>query len=208
MALTPKRIRNNDTGEIREWNGAEWVTVSSVPKLDPTTFQDTQRSIQDLNEVPSMVTPFNTGLFGKATNWVNQSKHNLEARLSEIADRGALARIAQMKTNSGTNLLGANMSDRDLNTVRNALGNFTTDQDDKALKGTLSRAKDVLMTVPGSTEKNPIDLSGGQSRTLIPQRAWYRDPYGNIRRNDNYDKGNPKLKDMRKSVYDKYGLEK
>lgn len=38
---------------------------------------------------------------------------------------------------------------------------------------------------------NPIDLSKGQSRSTIPFGAFYRDPQGNIRRNDNEDRGNP-----------------
>jgi hypothetical protein len=37
----------------------------------------------------------------------------------------------------------------------------------------------------------PFDLSGGQSRANIPRGAYYRDKQGNIRRNDNFDEGNP-----------------
>lgn len=39
--------------------------------------------------------------------------------------------------------------------------------------------------------KKPFDLSGGQSRAAIPLGSYYRDPEGNIRRNDNGDRGNP-----------------
>jgi hypothetical protein len=41
------------------------------------------------------------------------------------------------------------------------------------------------------TRQDPFDLSGGQSRASIPRGAFYRDPSGNIRRNDNGDRGNP-----------------
>ncbi len=44
------------------------------------------------------------------------------------------------------------------------------------------------------TLDDPVDLSGGQSRTTIQQGAYYRDPQGNIRRNDNADRGNPIFK--------------
>lgn len=43
-------------------------------------------------------------------------------------------------------------------------------------------------------EDNPFDLSQGQSRATIPRNAYYRDPMGNIRRNENGDKGNPIVK--------------
>ncbi len=43
----------------------------------------------------------------------------------------------------------------------------------------------------GGTIDNPIDLSQGQSRAGVPQGAYYLDPQGNIRRNDNGDAGNP-----------------
>jgi hypothetical protein len=39
--------------------------------------------------------------------------------------------------------------------------------------------------------KRPFDLSGGQSRAGIPRGSYYRDREGNIRRNDNADRGNP-----------------
>ncbi len=42
----------------------------------------------------------------------------------------------------------------------------------------------------GSPEK-PYDLSGGQSRAKLPKGAYYLDPRGNLRRNENADRGNP-----------------
>lgn len=41
------------------------------------------------------------------------------------------------------------------------------------------------------TLDDPFDMSAGQSRSAIPRGAIYRDPQGNIRRNDNGDAGNP-----------------
>jgi hypothetical protein len=51
---------------------------------------------------------------------------------------------------------------------------------------------DMRPFTQGSLDK-PFDLSGGQSRTTIPYGAYYKDPFGNIRRNDNGDSGNPKF---------------
>ena len=40
---------------------------------------------------------------------------------------------------------------------------------------------------------NPFDLTRGQSRSTIPLGSYYKDPFGNVRRNDNGDAGNPKI---------------
>jgi len=45
---------------------------------------------------------------------------------------------------------------------------------------------------------SPFDLSGGESRAALPKGAIYRDPQGNLRRNDNGDAGNPILPPPRK----------
>ena len=49
----------------------------------------------------------------------------------------------------------------------------------------------VTNRYPGLTPENPLDLSAGQSRAQIPTGAYYRDPQGNIRQNQNGDAGNP-----------------
>ena len=41
------------------------------------------------------------------------------------------------------------------------------------------------------TKGNPYDLSGGQSRSSIPRGSYYTDTTGNVRRNQNADRGNP-----------------
>lgn len=44
------------------------------------------------------------------------------------------------------------------------------------------------------TMEDPFDLSKGQSRKSIPVGALYRDQQGNVRKNDNLDRGNPIVK--------------
>lgn len=53
---------------------------------------------------------------------------------------------------------------------------------------------DIPKNAPGGSIETAIDLSKGQSRTTIPAFAYYRDPQGNIRRNENDDRGNPIVK--------------
>lgn len=43
------------------------------------------------------------------------------------------------------------------------------------------------------TRSNPVDLSRGQTRNALAPGAYYTDPFGNLRRNDNGDRGNPKI---------------
>jgi hypothetical protein len=50
---------------------------------------------------------------------------------------------------------------------------------------------DVFPGAKGSSPDKPFDLSRGQSRRTIPRMAYYRDPEGNIRLNENSDDGNP-----------------
>lgn len=57
--------------------------------------------------------------------------------------------------------------------------------------GPLSLQAGVYPQELGGTLENPLDLSGGQSRDDAPKGAYYRDAQGNIRRNDNGDRGNP-----------------
>lgn len=51
---------------------------------------------------------------------------------------------------------------------------------------------DMRQYTQGS-RRNPFDLSKGESRANLPLGAYYKDPYGNLRRNDNGDTGNPKI---------------
>lgn len=52
-------------------------------------------------------------------------------------------------------------------------------------------ADDAARAAVGRSVDQPIDLSKGGSRKNIPKGAYYRDPFGFIRRNDNGDAGNP-----------------
>lgn len=61
--------------------------------------------------------------------------------------------------------------------------------------GTLIGAAEAFRKQPIMGVDTPYDLSKGQSRQTIPLGALYRDPQGNLRRNDNYDEGNPIIGD-------------
>lgn len=63
--------------------------------------------------------------------------------------------------------------------------------------------------VSGGLPKEPdiYDLSKGESRKTIPLGAYYKDAKGNIRRNENYDAGNPILSAADAALI-KYGIKK
>lgn len=64
-----------------------------------------------------------------------------------------------------------------------------------AKNGTLNGAEQAFRgTIGLGSMESPYDLSQGQSRAPIPRAAYYRDPQGNLRRNDNADRGNPIIK--------------
>lgn len=61
--------------------------------------------------------------------------------------------------------------------------------------GTLRGAEQAYRaTVGQGALENPLDFSRGQSRATAPRGAYYRDPQGNVRRNDNGDLGNPVIR--------------
>ena len=59
--------------------------------------------------------------------------------------------------------------------------------------GPLAPKVGLYPTEPGYSAGNPIDLSMGESRTTIPKGAFYIDQYKNLRKNENFDAGNPKV---------------
>jgi hypothetical protein len=67
----------------------------------------------------------------------------------------------------------------------------TAFQSTRVRSGPLSGQVLPYIGEPGSATDVPLDLSGGGSREMLPIGAYYRDPQGNIRRNDNGDRGNP-----------------
>ncbi|MCA6264150.1 hypothetical protein, partial [Phenylobacterium sp.] len=89
--------------------------------------------------------------------------------------------------------LGVNPTDRDAAIYAKAVQNL----EDVGVPASqylneLNTASNVLTRrYPGLTPDQPLILSEGRSRADLPRGAFYRDPQGNIRRNDNEDRGNP-----------------
>lgn len=67
-----------------------------------------------------------------------------------------------------------------------------------AIPSSPAPAKPAPAPKGAGSQASPFDLSGGQSREMIPRGTYYRDPQGNIRRNNSGDAGNPIIPPPRK----------
>lgn len=168
--------------------------VDTVPKVDPNFFRDAQFSLEDIDKIKNEISPLNTGTIGWMTRNVGGTPgYDLNTLIKSIQGRGVVRRSIEARnaTSTGASPLGQ-LTDKDAEFLIATLGNIDTGQSTGQFKEGLDRSRDVLTrSTPGLTKDNAIDLSQGQSRTLIPKGAYYKDKEGNIRRNDNMDKGNP-----------------
>ena len=235
MPAKPIIATNPQTGEKLQLVNNTWVPMqdpaSTVPKIDPQGFLDAQLSLEDLGGIEGRAKWNNTGMMasapiigmptfsdgekGKDSLGFNQGAYDLNESIKPIVGRGMIGRLMQMKMASpnGSSGLGSlNQSEGDA--LRSTMGNLNVRMSTDQFKGQIARTKEILQrSYPGLTPQNPIDMSKGQSRTQIPKGSWYKDQYGNVRRNDNMDKGNPKLQDLKgvggtNDLYAKYGLER
>jgi hypothetical protein len=227
MPVKPIIATNPQTGEKLQLVNNAWVPVqdpsSQIPKIDPSTFRDARASIEDIQGLKGRATPWTTGFAAQTLGRIGGTPaYDFNVDIDPIRARGMLGRLKELKQESATGAsgLGAlNQSEGDA--LKAAAGNIDPLQSTGSFNKNLGRVEELLIrSTPGVTEKNPIDLSKGQSRKLIPQGAYYKDKDGNIRRNDNMDAGNPiivprggnvasqvKAKTGSNNLKAKYGLE-
>lgn len=133
-----------------------------------------------------------TGVIG---GWTEDKKglpaYNMKALLAPVVAKTTLGTISEAKQGGAS--LGVNPTDRDAAIYSQAVQNL----DNQAVPAgqylnELNTARNVLTRrYPGLTPDQPLILSEGRSRADLPKGVFYRDPQGNIRRNDNEDRGNP-----------------
>lgn len=198
MPVKPIIATNPQTGEKLQLINNAWVPMqdpaTAVPKVDPTQFADAQASLEDIQGIKGRANGLNTGTIGWMLGKVGGTPaYNLKADILPIQARGMLGKLMQLKANSpqGASGLGA-LSEQEGELLRSTIGNLDIGQSTDQFTKNLGRAEELIArSYPGLTQNNAIDLSAGQSRTTIPKGAYYKDKDGNIRRNDNMDKGNP-----------------
>ncbi len=132
-----------------------------------------------------------TGLIGGATSWALGPAANLKSLLAPVVAKQTLGTITEAKQSGAS--LGTNPTDFDAQIYRQAVANLDNQgvpapqylREIEAARGAMSRR------APGLTPDSPLILAQPRSRADLPKGAFYQDPEGNVRRNDNQDRGNP-----------------
>ena len=175
------------------------------PKVvDQNGFNAAAVQLKDLRGARDAAGFLNTGLIG-ALSAGNEGVwkgipgtpgYNLNKELGTIKARIMLANMRNMQRQSPTGSTGmGQLSNAEGETLRSTVAPLDVGLPAGELRQNLDRVReDTIRNQPGLVVDNPYDLSGGQSRSTIPRGAYYRDPQGNIRRNDHGDDGNPIIK--------------
>jgi hypothetical protein len=133
-----------------------------------------------------------TGMLADWTKGLAGSpSRNMMADLAPVIAKSTLGTITEAKNAGGS--LGTNPTDFDAQIYATAVQNLkdNTVGAEQYLRE-LNVAGGVLgRRYPGLTEDQPLILQEGRSRADLPKGAFYQDPQGNVRRNDNADRGNP-----------------
>lgn len=198
---------NPKTGQKLRYEGGFWVAVPGTGPGSPRPAnadqflreRDTLAAIDDLKR---RSTWDNTGTIGGVLREVpGWNAYNFERDTDTLKARTAFGELQAMRAASPTGGALGNVTEKELALLQAAGSNLDTAQSERQFDANLDRLKTVVsQRMPGLTQQSPIDLSGGQSRSSIPIGAFYRDPEGNIRRNDNGDAGNPIIVPVRRAT--------
>jgi len=184
------------------------VDAKEAVPIPQTAFDDAKVQVKDIDAVKQHLNWLNTGWIGAqqapkigksgapTNGWEGTSGWNLSKELGTIQARIMLANMAKLKNQSATGASGlGSLSIPEGDMLKSTDAPLSVGLPAKELRMNLERVREAqIRSMPGLSIVNPIDLSDGRSRTTIPKGAWYRDPQGNIRRNDNGDAGNPIFK--------------
>ena len=168
--------------------------VYSGPAVSQDSLQSGQVVLAAIDKAKKQIVPGATGLLGKwGTGIGGTPGYNLDRTTDTIKGNLSFGKLMQMKQQSptGASGLGA-LSEGENRMLQSLAGSIDVGQSAPQFRQNLDEVRQyVLHSTPGVNVDVPLDLSAGQSREAIPRMAFYRDPQGNIRRNENGDKGNP-----------------
>lgn len=211
---------NPTTGEKIVYRGGKWMAAdqSRAGSLSPqerVSVKEAQESarvaletLPDVNRFESVNQRTPTGGFNR---WNDTLQSIYDPKMQQLNEISARLTPAQRQPGSGTT------SDRDLALFQQAVPSrknaATTNSaiieraraeavrrqqyadflDEYAAKnGTLNGAEKAFRAVVGlGTRDIPFDAQAAGDRSQLPRGAYYRDPEGNLRRNDNGARGNP-----------------
>lgn len=189
---------------------------ASAP-VNQNAFNDAANQLKDVTAARKSVGFLNSGMIGSLstphpdeTGKVGLFSHgiagspgyNLDKDLGTIRARLMFSNLQKLQRGSATGSSGLGpLSNAEGEALRSTVASLDTGLPAGQLRQNLDRVReDVVLNNPGLLADKPYDLSQGQERSTIPRGAYYRDPQGNIRRNDNGDKGNPIIVPARGAV--------
>ena len=191
-----------DKGERAWWDGKKLTPLDAngfqtkrlpAPGVNQDAFRRAQDSAAAIDAAKKRANWLNTGWVGGVSAGIpGTPAYNYDKDLDTLKARSAFEELAAMRAASPTGGALGNIAVRELDLLQASEANLDVGQGKKQLTDNLDRMrKTVTSRYPGLTQETPIDLSKGQSRQTAPRGAYYRDPQGNLRRNDNGDAGNP-----------------
>jgi hypothetical protein len=197
MAAKTQYAENPETGERWALVNKQWVPApkkSEPAPVDQRTFNTAQATLEDLQKMEPRAGFWTTGMVGSTLKRLpGTPAYDLDRDIDTVKSRVAMNALGALKAQSSTGASGFGaLSAPELNVIQSELGSLDTGQSKNQFLKNLDRVGELTAkSVMGASPENPFDLSEGQSRSSIPKGAYYRDPQGNVRRNMNYDAGNP-----------------
>lgn len=211
---------NPETGQKIVYRAGKWAPLEasragSLSPVERASVDDAQAASRGALEVLPDVNRFDQINQRKPTGGWNQADDLVQGmfdpEFQQMKEISARLTPAQRQPGSGTT------SDRDLalfqqavpSTARKTDANaqileraraeavrrqqYADFLDDYAAKnGTLNGAEKAFRSQVGlGTRDTPYDAAGAGDRSQLPRGAYYMDPEGNMRRNDNGPRGNP-----------------
>jgi len=172
---------------------------------DQVSFDRAVSMLDRLAKAKKLAEPWDaTGFMGRieagdAGGWFKgiggTAGYNLDRMLTPVRANNFVKSLTQMRQNSPTGAAVGNPTEKEGAKVESQDAILDTGQSKEQLLGEIAAMEKALRSrQAGVAPEVPIDLSGGETRAQIPRGAYYRDPQGNIRRNDNGDAGNPIIK--------------
>jgi hypothetical protein len=181
-------------GSLRLKKGDAWIPTADGVTAIPSQreFNRDKDTVRALNDVRNKTGFWTAGFVGGNLAGIKGTpQYDLDANIETIKARSAFGELMALKKAGGT--LGS-VTENELALLQAANANMDLGQSEEQLDANLERfGKAIEGYTPGLTPDAPIKLKTG-SRELIPRGAYYEDPKGNIRRNDNGNAGNPIIK--------------
>jgi hypothetical protein len=171
--------------------------TAATVNVNPEQVQAARVMMNALDTAEDQTGMFSTGVLGGIGAKIPGSPgYNLDRTTDTIKGNLSFGKLMQMKASSptGASGLGA-LSEGENRMLQSLAGSLDVGQSTPQFRENLKRVRNyVAESTPGVSMDNPIDLSAGQTRETLPRGVYYRDQQGNVRRNDNGDKGNPILR--------------